>query len=851
MKWRFGRARRVPSGITRGRSLVAARGVAAALLFGSMACGGNASGPPRVATVTIAPSPANVALGATLQLNATPKDASGNTVAGVTATWRSANANIAPVSQSGLVSGNLVGTTQVTASFNGAESSVNVTVAPPPVFSVTIEPGTPNVSVGGTIQLQATLRDASNNVLSGRAVTWLSLNQTVATVDGGGLARGVTAGTAQISATSEGVTGTTTISVGAVMAITAVSPNPLSAGATATITGSGFSATPQSNTVTVGGFPATVSAATATSLTVTLPGLMCLPTGNVAVQVAVAGGGNAVVNHPFLTSAPPFTVAVGQQVILSTPASFCLQFAGGAATESYAIGVQSVSEIPSSLTPALVRGAIPASASPAEPVASLAALAARTAQGAAGGNLNQARMRMRERHQRAELDIRAQERALRLTQPAPSADAMLSAASMAVPANTRLGDTLDIRVPNRNSVCTNPIPIRAVVRHVGTRAFFLEDVQNPAGGFTAADFQSFGALLDNQVWTTNTAYFGTPTDRDANSRIVIIVTKEINRFANILGFVSSGDFLPAQCAASNNGEYYYGFAPDPTGIYALEDATLDNSRYEWPLLIAHEFTHIIQFGRRLQDMPTAPPLSVWQTEGQATLAEEVVGHAVLGRQSRQNYGIDVVLDSDSTQVNDWYFAPFLDLFVYYGYNGTQSKTPNAPEECGWLTNVLADVGPCPGGRSVYGVSWSFLRWLTDQFSPTFPGGEQGLQRAMIANPNTGFDNIASLVGEPMDRLLSQWSATLHMDDRVAGLNARLSMASWNLFEMDSRLITTVRLIPRARTFGNFADNISMRAGSTAYFRVGGSNRPPTAISVTSPSGGTLPGTTRVWVVRVQ
>ncbi|MGH7461922.1 MAG: Ig-like domain-containing protein, partial [Longimicrobiales bacterium] len=498
------------------------------------------------------------------------------------------------------MSGNLAGTTQVTASFNGAEGTVTVTVAPPPVASVTIEPPGPNTTVGGSVQLQAVLRDANNNVLSGRTVAWNSLNPAVVTVDPNtGLARGVTLGAAQVTATSEGVTGTVTVSVVTAMTITTITPSPILPGGTATISGTGFSATPQGNTVTVGGIAALVTAATATSLSVTLPASMCLPTGNAVVLVNVTGGGSAQLSHPFQSNSPPFTLAIGQQAVIVPPANFCLQFAGGAAVENYAIGVQSVSDVPASLTPAVLRGIIPANASPAEPVVSSAAARA-SQRSASTSGFNAARLARRERHQRAEMSIRAQEQALGFTPQRTTSDALLTTASMTVPANTRLGDTLTIRVPNRSNICQNPISIRAVVRHVGTRAFFLEDVGNPAGGFTPADYTSLGTLMDSQIWTTNNAYFGTPTDRDANARIVIVITKEINRVNNILGFVSSGDFQPGQCPASNNGEYYYGFAPDPTGIYALGVFTLDEALYEWPLLIAHEFTHIIQFGRRIE-----------------------------------------------------------------------------------------------------------------------------------------------------------------------------------------------------------------------------------------------------------
>src|SRR5262245_48205158 len=82
------------------------RGTASLTLAGLVACGGD-EGPPRVATVTISPtSPVSLVQGATVTLSATPKDGSGGTISGLTASWQSNNSAIASVnSTSGVVTG--------------------------------------------------------------------------------------------------------------------------------------------------------------------------------------------------------------------------------------------------------------------------------------------------------------------------------------------------------------------------------------------------------------------------------------------------------------------------------------------------------------------------------------------------------------------------------------------------------------------------------------------------------------------------------------------------------------------------------------------------------------------------
>src|SRR5439155_18708328 len=66
---------------------------------------------------------------------------------------------------------------------------------------------------GQTVQLTATPRDANGNVLSGRTITWSSDNATVATVSTSGLVTAKVAGSAMITATSEGQSGSASITV--------------------------------------------------------------------------------------------------------------------------------------------------------------------------------------------------------------------------------------------------------------------------------------------------------------------------------------------------------------------------------------------------------------------------------------------------------------------------------------------------------------------------------------------------------------------------------------------------------------------------------------------------------------
>jgi len=166
-----------------------------------------------VASVTVSPTAAGVTVGATTQLTATPKDANGTALSGRVVTWATSNAAAATVSASGLVTGVAAGSATITATSEGQSGTAALTVTNVPVASVTVSPATASLTVGATTQLTATPKDANGTALSGRVVTWGTSNAAIATVSASGLARGVAAGSATITATSEGKSGTSAVTV--------------------------------------------------------------------------------------------------------------------------------------------------------------------------------------------------------------------------------------------------------------------------------------------------------------------------------------------------------------------------------------------------------------------------------------------------------------------------------------------------------------------------------------------------------------------------------------------------------------------------------------------------------------
>ena len=99
-----------------------------------------------VATVTLAPSTATIALGQQIQLTVAPWDAAGNALAGRTPTWSSSAPDIVSVSATGMARAASSGTALVTATIDGQRASASVSVNDDVVVSV-VRPDTVEIVV--------------------------------------------------------------------------------------------------------------------------------------------------------------------------------------------------------------------------------------------------------------------------------------------------------------------------------------------------------------------------------------------------------------------------------------------------------------------------------------------------------------------------------------------------------------------------------------------------------------------------------------------------------------------------------------------------------------------------------
>lgn len=176
--------------------------------------------PEPVASVAVTPTPASIIVGHGIQLSATPKNAAGQPLTGRTISWRSGAPGLASVSSNGFVTGLAPGTAVIIATVDGIAGSGTITVRQAPVVLVSVTPSAATLNVGQTVSFTATTLDALGVVLTGRVVAWSSSDIAVATVAPNGDVTGIATGVATITATSEGQSGTASVTVGVVSTAT-------------------------------------------------------------------------------------------------------------------------------------------------------------------------------------------------------------------------------------------------------------------------------------------------------------------------------------------------------------------------------------------------------------------------------------------------------------------------------------------------------------------------------------------------------------------------------------------------------------------------------------------------------
>lgn len=181
-------------------------------------------------TISVAPAASTMAIGTTKQFMATGtfSDSSTQDVTS-TVVWTSSNPAAATINAQGLATSTANGSTTITATFGTISGSTSLTVTTVHLVSITIAPANPRIANGTLIKFKATGTFSDGSTSSNlTGISWKSSKPNLASIRSSGIAHGKKGGTVTITASSSGISGTTTLTIGTgtlvSVSITPVSP---------------------------------------------------------------------------------------------------------------------------------------------------------------------------------------------------------------------------------------------------------------------------------------------------------------------------------------------------------------------------------------------------------------------------------------------------------------------------------------------------------------------------------------------------------------------------------------------------------------------------------------------------
>ena len=767
------------------------------------ACGGGDGGQgptvTSVSSVLLTPTTLSLRVGGSGALSAVALDGSGNQLPGRTIAWTSSNSAVAAVGPGGVVTAMAPGAAQITATVEGRAASAQVTVAPA-VGRVQVT-APPTIDLGEAVSFTAQVFDTQNGVIPNATVIWATSNEAIASVSAAGLVTGRSPGSVMITATSENIPGSVNVVVrfagGGSLTVTDVTPATLTPGATATITGTGFSGEAGQNVVMLGGVPAAVTAATATQLTITVPtGLPCRASGAVELQVSSPLG--LATRQQAIQSSVARTLAVGEMAYVAQVGQFeCMELVNGG---RYVVSVANSASSPNARESFLLRGVAPAPAAATlaarEAPRSSPVLAARPL--ARGPTIAAARQGARGRddwrreHRAAEAMIRANDRQLLRTLGAPrryraatraTPGSLAATAQAGVKLTVGAKDTLKVMSLTQGCGSFTRVPARVV--YVGPKAVVLEADDSPLAGTMDDDYKELAQEFEQSMLPILTTNFGNPlaydASTDANGRVIMFFTNKVNAVPGLLGFVTLCDFFPptlAGASASNLAEIFY--ARVPTQSTGNGTSLNERSVWKWRMraTIIHEVKHIVSYAELMETPILGIDEDSWLEEGTAQIAEEIYGRGFWNTSWKGN----------ATYAETMHCSLTLNPAIFP--ECAPALAANWPYAIGDHFLFLYDYALNHEGLSflssgseashIYGSAWLFLRWAIDHFATS----ESAFLRDLVTSyQERGVRNVELRTGKSIGELAALFALAMATDDRAgftAPAGATYTIPSWSL-----------------------------------------------------------------------
>ncbi len=159
-------------------------------------------------TIAISTNSQSLLVSESMQLQASAFDSENNPVSSVQFNWSSTNETILTVDQSGFATAKSVGQAWVVVSaagYNSDSTLISVLSNNQQLASIIVTPNSASLMPGETEQFTAQGFDGSGQPINNITFTWASSDENVVSISGGGLAMANNSGSANITASSNGI----------------------------------------------------------------------------------------------------------------------------------------------------------------------------------------------------------------------------------------------------------------------------------------------------------------------------------------------------------------------------------------------------------------------------------------------------------------------------------------------------------------------------------------------------------------------------------------------------------------------------------------------------------------------
>lgn len=558
-----------------------------------------------------------------------------------------------------------------------------------------------------------------------------------------------------------------TLEAGLAPVVAQVSPATVTADEVLVITGSNFGAGTDLNEVLIDGAHARIIAATSTRLEVRVPACMPTRTASIIVRRGALESGTTQIH---VAAAPGAAVSPAPgEVVTITGANLvsCLRISGESAGAEYIVITQNIAASGTADVPMRLIGLRDGiSTSGAEHVAFPTEVVTPEHSFTAA---------LRERERRIFSRMRPD-----VVRPQQSV----------VSAVPEVGHrrTFKVFVPRQPAA-----DITAVARAVGKNLVIYEDVESE-GSLPQADLENVLALLDDPVYTTDLAVYGSAPDLDRNDRVVVLLTPAVNRLTRsdetsfITGYFDPCDMVSVnECSDTNQSEILYSFVPDPDGRWGLKHP-VERVIELLPPLAAHEFAHLIHFNQRVRVANIQKQEELWLSEALAHFAEDTVAGVLRSRGLTEQ--AEAFLRQNRIRASHYL---------------------EAPEK----TSLISSTGLATIEER--GAGWLLLSYIYNRMGPSFV-------RRMETNPGTGAANVSAVTGVPWNVLMRDWSVALFAagsaDLDGITLPREHTFGSFDLrAAIDGASVQGFALSPSALADSDFSSDWSLPPAGTMFSRL--------------------------------